>query len=280
MKVIVVVKKTRYETANAEAKRLIESHHQSVSGWVAAHDRHHRSLAAVMEGLERAGCRVGLVSSPYESFDPGGSELVVPVGGDGTFLAASHSVGKTPMLGVNSDPESSRGFFCGTDWAGFQEALEDFGNRVSGHALVQRMEVSVAGRIRSTRVLNEALVCNPNPAATSRFSLRIGESGWERNMSSGFWIGPPAGTTGAMRSAGGDSVPLEARLLQVVSRETIDGATRKAVTGDTVSLVVRTDSAAVYMDGPYRWAEAPLGETVECRLSDDPLRVVGLGKRR
>ncbi len=45
-------------------------------------------------------------------------DLVISVGGDGTFLEASHAVPPgIPMLGVNSDPERSTGFFSATDGA-------------------------------------------------------------------------------------------------------------------------------------------------------------------
>jgi len=39
-------------------------------------------------------------------------DLVIAVGGDGTFLRASHFIfDKTPVLGVNSDPVYKEGFF-------------------------------------------------------------------------------------------------------------------------------------------------------------------------
>ena len=42
-----------------------------------------------------------------------GARLVVTVGGDGTLLAASHLVGGgVPVVGINSSPRSSVGFFC------------------------------------------------------------------------------------------------------------------------------------------------------------------------
>ena len=39
-------------------------------------------------------------------------DLVVTIGGDGTLLAASHAIGDTPILGINSAPDFSVGFFC------------------------------------------------------------------------------------------------------------------------------------------------------------------------
>jgi NAD+ kinase len=287
MKVILVVKRTRYESADDAAWQLIHDGHPSVSGWEGAHKRHHETLETVGEVLK--GVEVETVWNPYAAFGTEGAHLVVVVGGDGTFLAASRSVGSVPMLGVNSDPSSSRGFFCAATAETFDEELHRAMRGPTG-ATVQRMEVLVDGEVRSKRVLNEALVCHPHPAATSRFSVNFSASrpgtplfvtdGWEQNMSSGVWVGPPAGTTGAMRSAGGDVLPIESSQLQFVSRETIDGRTRKIVTPGMVSLRVKTDVAAVYMDGPFRQADLRLGQEVDFRLSEEPLTVVGLDGRR
>ena len=38
------------------------------------------------------------------------ADLIITVGGDGTILAVSDYAEKTPVLGVNSMPKSSRGF--------------------------------------------------------------------------------------------------------------------------------------------------------------------------
>ncbi len=283
MMVTLAVKKTRYETADAAAKALLAADDPSVRGWLPAHERHSMTLSRVFSVLDRNKVDV-IPVDPYESFDTSGSDLVVVVGGDGTFLAASHSVGDIPMLGVNSDTESSRGFFCGADKQSFEKKLEKFSAGTAVRAIIQRMEVSVDGNVKTRRVLNEALICHPHPAATSRFSISFGteetSSGWEANMSSGAWIGPPAGTTGAIRSAGGDVLPLESRLLEFVSRETIVGESRKKVTGDAIRARVKTDRAAVYMDGPFRQAELRLGQTAEFRLSSEPLTVIGLDGRR
>ncbi len=195
------------------------------------------------------------------------------------------------MLGVNSDLVSSRGFFCGTDGDGIMGALRALSEGKAQKAVVQRMEVAIDASteervqwsVRSKRVLNEALVCHPHPAATSRFSVNFvddGLDGWDSQMSSGAWIGPPAGTTGAMRSAGGDLLPLESKLLQYVSRETVRGEARRVVTSHPVYMRIKTDTAAVYMDGPYKWADLRLGQTVRLSLSSEPLTILGVDGRR
>ena len=121
---------------------------------------------------------------------------MITVGGDGTLLSASHAVTRVPMLGVNSAPSHSVGFFCGAKRGQARPAIL---SAVSGdlHKMVlSRMSVRVNGKTITDRVLNEALYCHASPAATTRYILRLGDVE-EEQKSSGFWIGPAAGSTAA-----------------------------------------------------------------------------------
>ena len=40
------------------------------------------------------------------------------------------------------------------------------------------------------------------------------------------------------------------------------------------------DSAALYLDGPYRELPVQIGDEVVFRASDEPLKVLGLGTRK
>ncbi len=272
--VVLVVKKTRYETADVRTRGLLLKKDPSVDGWKEVHDSHMRTVEIVNSVLAKEGVSCTVIQDPYRAFDVKGHDAVVVVGGDGTFLAASHSVGEgLPILGVNSDPETSRGFFCSRVGS---FAFDLFAGE---RTRIQRMQVSVNGEVRSKRVLNEALLCHPHPAATSRFYVRFGESEWEKIVSSGAWVGPPAGTTGAIHSAGGSVLPLEDATLEFVSRETISGETRHRVTSGPVRFRVKNDSAAVYMDGPYKYAALTLADEVELRVSDETLTVLGMKRR-
>src|SRR3989338_8954242 len=52
-------------------------------------------------------------------------DLILAVGGDGTFLMASHGVlDKVPMLGINSDPTSKEGFFMNANKKDFEKKLK------------------------------------------------------------------------------------------------------------------------------------------------------------
>src|SRR5262249_19628501 len=116
-RVIVVVKRTHYgkyveEERDPEVRRLLRRRDPSVARWVESHKEHVATLAEVESVLASHGARVWLVHGPRVRFDASEASLIVTVGGDGTLLAASHHIGKTPILGVNSSPRSSVGFFC------------------------------------------------------------------------------------------------------------------------------------------------------------------------
>ena len=67
---------------------------------------------------ETYGAKVVGITKATEQFN-----LVFTFGGDGTLLAASHAVSGVPILGVNSAPSHSVGFFCGAQSGGADKAI-------------------------------------------------------------------------------------------------------------------------------------------------------------
>src|SRR5262249_36896159 len=135
---------------------------------------HERTIVAVRAALDRLGARAKIVSRPDVPFETKGVDLVVTVGGDGTLLAASHGVSNTPILGVNSAPSHSVGFFCAARAEGLEQALSVALSGKMRSVTLTRMEVSLNGKPIARRVLNEALFCHASPAATSRYILELG----------------------------------------------------------------------------------------------------------
>src|SRR5262249_10971521 len=153
-------------------------------------------------------------------------------------------VADVPVLAVNSAPDHSVGFFCGARSGNAREALREALRGSLRRAVLTRMAVSVNGAPAAGRVLNDALLCHASPAATSRYIVKLGDVA-EQQKSSGFWIGPAAGSTAAQRSAGGRVLPLTSRQLQLVVREpyTPHGESyrlRRALIPDGQKLTVRS----------------------------------------
>jgi NAD+ kinase len=288
-RVVVVAKRTAYrrfveEERDPRAKELLRRKDPSVSRWLDAHKEHVRTVDAVHQALERAGLKVLLLERAHAAFDAGDADLVVAVGGDGTLLAASHNIVDVPILGVNSAPGYSVGFFCAARRTTFRAMLARALDGTLASAKLTRMRVSVNGRLRTKHVLNEALYCHASPAATSRYRLRIGAT-IEEQRSSGIVIGPAAGSTAAQRSAGGRVLPLGSRSLQLVVREpyTPSGkpyrlARRTVAPGQEVEVTSKMDNACLFFDGPHVQVPVRLGDQVTFAASDEPLVVLGLDR--
>lgn len=290
-RVIVVAKRSalaRLERGEGDvrARTLLRGRHEAVSKWKPAHVEHEKTLQAVNEALGALGAEALFLHGPHAEFDPSGSDLVITVGGDGTLLAASHSVRDVPILGINSAPGYSVGFFCA---ATRHDLVPMIRAALAGRlraAPLHRMAVYINDQLRSERVLNEALFCHSEPAATSDYILRVGRSR-EEQKSSGVWIGPAAGSTAAIHSAGGKILPLTSKKLQFVVREPYLGGGRSYSTlsqivaeGSKVSIVSKMQSARVFLDGPYRALSVRLGDRLRFETSRQPLLVLGLSSRR
>jgi NAD+ kinase len=290
-KVVVIVKRTAFrlfveEEQDERITRLLKKNDPTVRRMRKSHDEHERTLAEVGGTLHRLGVDVTWVRRGHAPFDPAAAKLVITVGGDGTLLAASHRVGGTPLLGVNSAPSHSVGFFCGVKMgqakAAIPRALEGKMRAVK----LARMMVLVNGTVVSTRVLNDALFCHRSPAATSRYIVTLGRV-VEEQKSSGFWIGPAAGSTAAQRSGGGKILPLTSKKLQLVVREayTPEGEklrlTRVLVPdGKELSVRSKIREGRLFIDGPHEFADIEMGDHLVFRRSPESLTVLGLSPSR
>jgi NAD+ kinase len=290
--VIVVAKRTAYrrfveEENDPRAQKLLRKKDPSVQTWAASHRAHMLTLDTVRRALDDLGARAVLVQRAHAEFDTSDAALVVSVGGDGTLLAASHNVGQVPILGVNSAPQYSVGFFCVAQRDNVRRMLEQALSGKIVKLTLTRMAVAVNGRIRSRRVLNEALFCHASPAATSRYILRYGRVR-EEQRSSGFWLGPASGSTAAQRSAGGKVLPLSSSKLQLVVREPYPALSGRpyqllrVVVRPGARLIVKSkmQDGCLFLDGPYRQVPVRLGDEVTFYASDEPLTVLGLSAAR
>ncbi len=290
-RVVVVAKRSAYnkfveEDRDPRARELVQRSDPSVRRWRRAHEEHLATIEQVSKVLDDLGVRKWLLYGPQTAFDATDADLVVTVGGDGTLLAASHNVGEIPVLGVNSAPSHSIGFFCAATRRSVGRMLAQALDGKLRSATLSRMRVEIDERMISTRVLNEALFCHAIPAATSRYILRCGRRR-EEQRSSGVWVGTAAGSTGALRSAGGRILPLTSKQLQLVVREPYQGESKpyhfqRLVIDSKQRLVLtnKMNDAWIFLDGPFKKVSVRLGETIRFSVSDEPLTVLGLDPRR
>jgi NAD+ kinase len=292
---IVVAKRTSWRRFVEEAEdphvlHLLRRNDPTVARMRAAHEAHEATIEAVDRALAASAYEVRRVEDPRQPFATDGADLILTIGGDGTLLTASHHDRALPILGVNSAPGHSVGFFCGAEATTIDEALRRFSDGALGGVTLARMGVDKNGESLSRRVLNDALFCHSSPAATSRYIVELGDH-VEEQKSSGFWIGPPAGSTAAQRSAGGDVMPLDAETIQLVVREPyLQGARDgkpapsilRQVLSSTETLTVRSKmpEAFLFLDGPGERYAIALGDVLRFHVSGEPLRLLGIDQHR
>jgi NAD+ kinase len=295
-RILAVIKRTSFrkfvlEQRDPLVKKLLDRNDPTVRRLRRSHDDHETTVREVKEALAEAGARAELVEELRGDVDSE-FDLVVTVGGDGTLLAASHAIGPdVPLLGVNSAPESSVGFFCGARKGNVRETLRRALGGELRRSKLSRMQVELNDKLLSARVLNDALVCHASPAATSRYILRVerlkGRVEEEDQRSSGLWIGPAAGSTAAQKSAGGRVLPLTSHRIQWVVREpyTPIGVpfrlpTGTIVEGERLIILSKMRETKIFLDGPHKVFDATVGDVLTMRRSPETLTVLGLSRGR
>jgi NAD+ kinase len=249
-----------------------------------SHARHHHTVEQVEAALTKLGWDYDVVSS--QAFTgPNGHDVVITLGGDGMVLHASHQTIGVPLLGINSDPERSIGYFCATGGEGALAVLEAFGQERLETFRLHRLKIELDGTTAGPPALNDVLVANANPGETSRYSLVAG-SRVERQKSSGIWISTPAGSTAGIRSAGGVVLPLHGAQLQYLVREPVFSKNDhyELLRGvrdldEGLMVVSHMPAGYAYIDGPHVQVPLPLGATLRVS-AHQPLVILGLEPAR
>ena len=287
MRALVVYKKSHYELY--ESRTGFQSlHHQAhpfVRSMMLSHEANQRTLAAVHRAFEAVGLAYQCIyRGELRSAD--GFDLLCSIGGDGTFLeVARHSV-STPVLGINSDPQRSIALFCAADEETVRDRLEAVLAGKLPEVRLARLRLSLNEEKVGHYALNDLLFCHANPAAMSSYTLRLDDIE-EAQKSSGVWFASAAGSTAAIRSAGGRRLPLRSRRLQYLVREpyVADGTRYRlgkgtVAPGAHVELVSKTRQGRLYIDGSHRHVACGLGDVMQVSTAAPPLRVLGLDDHR
>jgi NAD kinase len=214
--------------------------------------------------------------------DYDGKDLVIVVGGDGTFLRASHFNKNTPAIGINPNPDTREGFYSQMDVNNFAVRLKKVLS--DGYRVVNllRLEVEINGKPLKQLVLNEAYVGDAKPYNV--FNYEINYRGTrEFHRSSGIIIGTPSGSTAWLKSAGGEVMNLEEKRFQFATRELYVGRhTRRydirqgiLEAPEELDLLCKSPGIVV-VDSISPEYEITLGDMIKVKDSGQPLRYVSL----
>lgn len=207
------------------------------------------------------------------------ADLILTIGGDGTFLAAAHCAGKTPILGINSMPGHSVGFFCTATVDDLCAQLDAIARGKRTPKQLPLIEARIGRRVLSPLAVNDILFATAAPAEMARYTIDVGK-GAEMQRSSGVWIAAGPGSTAAIRSAGGRRQALTAARLQYLVREPyrsplhvyrfVRGLLPK---GSAVTITSHMEGAIVSIDGPEHTVPLPFGERLTARIAQQHLNV-------
>lgn len=286
LRVLVVYKKSSYEIyvrerRNTRVQELMEAGDPSVAHLRRAHEDHHGTVEAAKGILQRLGAKAVF---RHRSGPVGGHEfdLMVTLGGDGTLLWASHLTGSDcPVVAINTAPKDSVGHFCAATRDALADVLADALAGRMPQTKLTRMSVKVDGEVASNRVLNDILFSHDCPAATTRMALEL--AGEQRVLKcSGLWAGPAAGSTAAMRSAGGQVMAIGSKRLQFMVREPYLGAgvDRKltkgwVLPGETLEVTSHIRKGRLFVDGPHDGRIIDIGSKLSLSRSNEPLLILG-----
>lgn len=181
------------------------------------------SLSAVERALKKynIACRLvnrdNLSRSLFRNTD-----LVVAVGGDGTFLRAAHFIGNQLLLGVNSDAKNKEGFFMKSDKNNFGVKLKKIINNDAEIRKLMRLEAWINGRRIGTLALNEYFIGSRKSYHAAKYTIKVNEKK-ERHKSSGILVTTPVGSHAWAKSCCSKPLPLNSKKFQFVVREPYEG---------------------------------------------------------
>jgi NAD+ kinase len=282
-RVLVIQKKSTYQLQAQEHKearfiKLLEEGAEVVTRVKLAHEEHMETVESLERELTARGIQYKAVWREQIQGVVTDYDLVISVGGDGTFLDASHAVQDLPILGVNSSSSSSFGHFCMARKDTFAQILDDIQSDAVSTIDMLRLTLRLNGEVIHEPVLNEVLVAHDNPGATTRYLLQI-DGRKEEHRCSGIYIATPAGSTGSVRSAGARVLPIDDMQYEYWVREAcIRPGESLAFTkgllpaGASIVLTSQMRTGKLFIDGPHISYPFALGDTLEVTAGTNNLR--------
>jgi len=216
------------------------------------------------------------LAAAVEGFDE--CDLVVSIGGDGTFLFAARAAGGTPILGVNL---GEVGFLNAVRPENAVHAVraevESLSNGTHEVREAPRL-TATCGDFESVPAVNEIVVSGPRRGhgGGATFRVEIDGSPYSQGHADGVMIATPTGSTAYNLSEGGPLVHPSIGGLIVNEMCGVDGMPPLVVAGDcevTIS-VSNADETVVVTDGrrPHR-LDLPAEITVS--RAEPPVRLAG-----
>ncbi len=169
----------------------------------------HKNVVGDVKKLMNKECEIvnvrDLQNSVFEDKD-----LVITIGGDGTFIRASGHIKETPILGINSESKLSEGALTSINEKQ-TDLIKDIKKNFKIKKL-ERIEVRKNGVTLDKTAVNDVYIGSKSQFHTSRYKIEYGDN-IEEQRSSGVLISTPSGSHAWYKSAGGKPFEKNLRFL-------------------------------------------------------------------
>ena len=250
-----------------------------------AHDNHYKSLDILDQLLKEMKLKYHLEqridNKPVEFQE---TDLLLTLGGDGTFIFASHFVEDSAILGINSAPASSVGYYCKYDLfnhlAEIRSLIEEIFTGKEKETILDRIEINLNAEPIKHAVINDCLLLEENPSITTRYRVNF-EGQSESQKSSGLWMTSASGSSAAFSSAGGSAFSARSsankRQFGFISREVYRKENQKLLKGlveegQDFSIESEMVNGRLYFDGGYAEHPVKMGDVLTVSFYQHPLR--------
>ena len=178
-----------------------------------------KSIAQAMKALRDHGIRTKAIERSRLSISLARkADVLVAVGGDGTFLYATHFLPEgMPIIGVNSNPLEKEGYLLPVTVTTFPSLLKKMIEGRHSTTSLATLECSVNGKKLPLIALNEFYIGAAKSYRTSRYEM-VMDGKKEVHRSSGVIAATPVGVNAWARSAG-LSIHIPERSFAYVVRE-------------------------------------------------------------
>lgn len=261
-----------------EALRLVEEGHSSVAGVKETHEESERCADEVEAALAAARIPFRSIYRHEAGVAYNKADLVITVGGDGSFIDAAHNIKSgIPLLGVKS-AATSHGHFCLANEVTFPDVLQQIlSGKLRPRELV-RLVMLVDGKQLPLYVVNEVLIAELDISGTNKYQVTVGGR-TEKQKGSGLVVCTPAGSTGLMRSMKGIIQPILGKrfqykpllpFLQPREKQMLPGGLLPARA--EVRVISGMPKMLLHIDGRHIKFPFPLGAQLVVRVAaDQPL---------
>ncbi len=267
MKTLIAYKKSVWEFySQSEDKKIRAYAQKQKTRLLPSHEANARNIESVIRTANECGLNTDVLYrgdvTTLEKYD-----LIIPVGGDGTFIDVAHYVQNGLLLGVNSDPRTknpngSYGFYLSQTASTLKDALQQFDSLP--RILVARLNVKINGSRIAERALNEILFADENPAGPHVYTVN-----GEFAKDSGLLISTKNGVSGWAKWAGGVEFSDDSLCHYVHRESSFSNGYAKSV-----QLKSHNRTGMIYIDGKHKMYPVTFEDTVHVEVGD---RVTVLG---